>query len=77
MLKGKTPSSRGSTSGIDWESNRLKLPKAATRCSMALAMPRRSRKLRNLSQQHGVKAVYSVADMSKPADIRAGRERRA
>jgi 3-hydroxybutyrate dehydrogenase len=72
MLKGKNAIVTGSTSGIGLG---IATALAAQGCDMMLngfGDAAEIEKIRDgLSQQHGVKAIYSAADMSKPADIRA------
>src|SRR5262249_34898702 len=72
MLKGKIAIVTGSTSGIGLG---IATALAAQGCNLMLngfGDAAEIEKLRKgLADQHGVKASYSGADMSKPADIRA------
>ena len=72
MLTGKTAIVTGSTSGIGLG---VATALAAQKCNMMLngfGEPAAIEKIqKELSEQHGIKAAYSAADMSNPADIRA------
>jgi 3-hydroxybutyrate dehydrogenase len=72
MLKDKTAIVTGSTSGIGLG---IATALAAQGCRVMLngfGEPAAIEKIRKgLSEQHGIKAAYSAADMLKPADIRA------